>query len=113
MSDLMGYLDQHRVQENAAVETFMTALAKQIEAIEKETLNRRSWAKPEGTGFLISLGKLGGTYRVHHKEGAKKFLSKIAADARDTPEFIALIEEAYGAPETKPKKSRRRGPALI
>ena len=107
MSNLIAYLKQYEVKENRAVEGFIKTLKTQIEALEKGLFNRRSWAKPQGNGYLITLGKLDGSYQLPDKPEALQFLKNIADGVRGDEEFVALIEKAYGEPVTEEPKSRR------
>lgn len=97
MDGLVEYLEQYRVKKNVPVEAFLTALHKQIAALDGN-LTRRSWAKKSGDGYLITLGKLAGEYSLPNKQEAKDFLNMIASETRKDDEFRSLVEAAYGTP---------------
>jgi hypothetical protein len=107
----MGFLDfasQYKVKENAAVNEFSNVIKKQLKALESGKLSRRSLVKPEGNGYLITLGKLPGVYTLPDKEEAVMFLQEAISSARTDEEFIEAIEKAYGgATEDKPKRARK------
>jgi hypothetical protein len=107
MSQLLEYLKRYEVKENRAVEVFLKTLKTQIDALEKGEFNRRSWMKPEGNGYMITLGKLEGNYQLPDKPEAVEFLKNIADNVRSDEEFIALIEKAYGEPAAEVEKPRR------
>lgn len=119
MAGLLDYLAQFEVKENVAVETFVSALNKQAEALENDKLTRRSWAKEEGDGYLITLGKLGKTYSLPSKGDAGAFFRKIASDIRTDDDFKALVESTYGEPlgeepaVKKPRKKREPKAAAV
>ncbi|MGQ3209528.1 hypothetical protein [Shinella sp.] len=109
MSDILSMLERYKVQKSANVEAFLKTLNAQIEALKKGSLNRRSWLKPEGNGYMIKLGKLEDEYQVTSKQDAIDVLSLIADNARSDEEFKALIEKAYGGAEpVKTRKPRKK-----
>ena len=109
-SEFLEYAEQYELKSNEAVDAFLAALVKQKEAFKKNALNRRSWVKSEGAGYLVTLGKLEKTYRLSDKQDVEIFLDRAADAARGTDtEFQAMIEKAYGKPseETKTRRVRR------
>lgn len=101
MSDFLSYAEQFKVKESEAVKLFIKQLEKQVKAIDTDNLNRRSWAKKDGTMYIITLGKLDGTYALPDKGGATQFLGRAAHGARYDEAFIKKIEAAYGTPKRK------------
>ncbi|MFD1326762.1 hypothetical protein [Mycoplana ramosa] len=110
MAGFLKFAEKYAVKENKAVEAFRSALTKQSEAFEKGEVNRRSWVKPDGSSFVVKLGKLDGTYVIPTKQEVTAFLTGAANASRDDSEFIALIESVYGEPlgeEPKPRRGRK------
>lgn len=113
MSTFLEFAKQFEVVRNEAVEAFVSAAIKQMEAVEKGSFTRRSWAKPDKDGYTLKLGKLEKLYQLSGKNEVIQFLSSAVAAARNEPEFKALIEAAYGggsAEEEAPKPRRGRKP---
>lgn len=108
MSEILSMLERYKVKKNPAVESFLKTLNGQIDALKKGNLNRRSWLKPEGNGYLIKLGKLEDQYQVTSKEEAVEVLSLVADNARSDAEFVGLIEKAYGANTTPNLLTRKK-----
>ncbi|WP_276118299.1 hypothetical protein [Pararhizobium qamdonense] len=112
MAVLLDFLKGYEIKGNAAVDTFMTALERQRDALADDKLTRRSWAKPDGKGYRITLGKLDGEYSLPSKQEATEFFHFIASEARSDEDFKALVEAAYGTPlgeepaVKKPRKAR-------
>jgi hypothetical protein len=119
MAGLLDYLKQYEVKPNTALETFLTTLEKQRDALAEDKLTRRSWAKPDGNGFRITLGKLEGEYSLPSKQEATEFFQLIASDARTDEDFKSLVEAAYGEPlgeeppVKKPRKKREPKAAAV
>lgn len=107
MSEILSMLERYKVKKNPVVESFLKALNGQIDALKKGNLNRRSWLKPDGHGYMIKLGKLDDEYQVTSKEEAIDVLSLVADNARSDAEFIALIEKAYGSASAETVKTRK------
>lgn len=112
MSEFLKFAEQYKVKESAAVKSFIATAKKQAEAIRDDKLNRRSWAKKEGTGYSITLGKIEGNYSLPDKDAAFDFISRAVRAARDDQEFISLIEETDGTVEVPKSKKQRRAVRL-
>jgi hypothetical protein len=110
---------QFEIKENDAVKTFLIAIIRQKDALQKGELTRRSWVKPEGAGFVVQIGKLKRSYKVAKTDDVHALLDDFAADARDDEELIAEIEAAYGTPLgeepaiKKPRKARTPKAAAV
>lgn len=113
MSSFLEFASKYEIVKNEAVEAFLSALEKQIDAIDDEVFNRRSWVKKDGNGYRVKLGKLKKEYYLQGLPEVTEFLNKAASAAREDAEFTALIEAAYGgglAVEEEPKPRRGRKP---
>jgi len=113
MSSFLEFASKFEIVKNEAVEAFLAALNKQKDDFKKETFTRRSWVKPDGSGYTVKLGKLGKEYYLRDPGEVTTFLDRAAEAAREDAEFKALVEAAYGgglAVEEEPKPRRGRKP---
>ncbi|MCQ1779122.1 hypothetical protein NOJ05_18110 [Neorhizobium galegae] len=108
MSDFFQLAEKYQRAENAALNTFTTALKKQIEAFSNGTITNRSWAKEDGVGYVVKLGKLEKSYYIPTKEEVAEFFHAAMKAAYNNAEFVALVEAAYGEPTKEAPKEKRK-----
>ncbi|KAA3511600.1 hypothetical protein [Agrobacterium rosae] len=101
---------KHAVKTNKSAAAFSKALTKQIDAVKKGQLNRRSWAKEDITGFHVKLGKLEDEFHFQSKEDVLSFFDQVKEAVRDDSDFVAKIEELYGDDQPVEAPKKKRGP---
>jgi hypothetical protein len=109
MADFFELANRYKRTENVARNTFTSALKRQIEAFNEGKQTNRSWAKEDGAGFTVKLGKLEGMYEIGTKEAVLEFLHSALTAAQTNADFQADVDAAYGEPVAveKPKRGRK------
>lgn len=103
----LAIIANHRRQENPAVDAFIAAAHRNIDALQSGKLTNRSWAKETGEGVTVKFGKLDGIYDFQSKDQVVDALREAIHDARADAAFREMIEAAYGEPvEEAPVKRK-------
>lgn len=104
-------VEKHGVKKNESISTFLLGLKKQIEAVNLDQLNRRSWVKEDDAGFTVKLGKLEDEFRFDDRGSVLVFLEDVKRAVKDDADFCAKLEQAYGnngvSGETKIRRPRK------
>jgi hypothetical protein len=107
----MSFLEKaarYRRVENAVVDAFIANAERQISALEQGKLTSRSWVRETGSGYVVRVGKLDGTYDIHDRGEVIEFLRDAINDARSDEEVRRMVEEAYAVPVNDAKPAKRK-----
>ncbi|TWF46307.1 hypothetical protein [Neorhizobium alkalisoli] len=107
MADFFELASAYERTENIPLNTFTSALKRQIEAVNSGNLTSRSWAKEDGSGFTVKLGKLDKSYDIPDRGKVLEFLHSALNAAQSNAEFQKMVEDAYAVPVEEPVKGKR------